>query len=263
MDDSDTVRVWISPKDVCVLASLSNGELPTKCNAMGAEGPTDHILVSLTRGQMRALWMRGGCQDSSSGMPLVGPDGRLMCVFDQIEVPRPEHVKSHNDQDKYASPEERRDLEKNIKEHLRNRTYSYYNKDFTQYKDLTKKAHVNAHKLISKKGFVDEVIKNAKEYQNCIKNQLNRISDAVQKADSAALEIQKKVNIQLRAGVDMEEFENLRQKMEAIGNELEKEIEEDMVKKISECEFTSRTPQHDSSPESKGLIGRARQLIGH
>jgi hypothetical protein len=85
------IKVWISPRDVCLLAAIGNGRPPLQC-AQSGNGPEDHILAGLHRKQIQTLWNLGGCRDERTGGPLLGPDGRLVCAFPNIIVPAPENL---------------------------------------------------------------------------------------------------------------------------------------------------------------------------
>lgn len=75
---TDLIKVWISPQDLCLLTAI--GEEPRCAHVPG--GLEDHVLIGLTRAQLRTLWQLGGCRDARTGGPLLAPDGRLICAFE-------------------------------------------------------------------------------------------------------------------------------------------------------------------------------------
>ena len=104
---SGVIRVYISPRDVCVLARVSKlvepvravmieklglgpsealsvaAALASESGALSAcddlpESRSDHALVTLTLDQLRILWTLGFCRDDN-GDPIISDDGYLMC----------------------------------------------------------------------------------------------------------------------------------------------------------------------------------------
>jgi hypothetical protein len=112
MKKNSFIKVWISPRDVCLLAAIGNGRPPLEC-AQSGNGPEDHILAGLHREQIQTLWNLGGCRDERTGGPLLGPDGRLVCAFETIKLERGFGPKGPREQQDYDLLSEKYDKESN------------------------------------------------------------------------------------------------------------------------------------------------------
>lgn len=252
MDKNDFIKVWISPEDVCLLAAIRGGRTPASCAQRG-NSFEDHILVKLSRKDIQTLWKLGGCRNSKTGGPLLGPDGRLVCAFEGTAVPAPGSV---SNMDSYEGPRSKEDYDKqvDIYKNVKNARFS----EAEEAKNIRKKARMAAHKLVSKKDIFDPTIERAHDYERCVKNNLKDLDDSVKGAELDVQRIQKDINAGIHYGDDRE-LHQYREHMEKLRDDLASKIET-IYSKTRGCILAQRKagPEtyHTSGKRLYGLFGR-------
>lgn len=87
------VLIWAAPVDECLLKALNGESSPGTAGEEAAalvvgrcaqhpQAPEDHSLRHVTQDELTKLWAVGACR-GSDGLPLLGPDGKLVCAIDQ------------------------------------------------------------------------------------------------------------------------------------------------------------------------------------
>jgi hypothetical protein len=239
MKKNSFIKVWISPRDVCLLATIRGGRPPLECAQTG-NGPADHILAGLNRKQIQTLWNLGGCRDEKTGGPLLGPDGRLVCTFHGIKVPPP-------DSDVKWIPEVPKGPRSQI--HYDELLTTYTNKTDTTIKAETARKLVNIHDMIGKK------IKFFDLWLTCIKNIHTEVEETKNRCIAEAENVEREMISKIKNGetVDLSTYRDKIRKISFnVNNKIMKLIS--TIKSCSEHKI-NKEPQyyHEESIQDKQL----------
>lgn len=255
MDKNDFIKVWISPQDVCLLAAIGGGRTPASCAQRG-NSFEDHILVKLSRKDIQTLWKLGGCRNSKTGGPLLGPDGRLVCAFEDTTVPAPGSV---SNMDSHEGPRSKAAYEAQVE--IYKRVKNAHHSGAEEAKEIKKHARIAAHKLVSKKDIFDPTIKRAHDYEMCVRKGLKELDDSVKGAELEAQRIQKEINTGIHYG-EHRDLHQYRVRMEKLRDELASKIETIYRDKTRGCVLAQREegPETYHTSGKRGLYGYGRTI---